>query len=258
MPSKLLRLIPATILAATFLSPLLISAASIPTPTRPNQKEQTRHNRSRSLHRSPTSHRNPRLRSLPAHPRRRPQPLPRDGVRHRTHGWHRPSASPAHQTSKKPMSGPATPSPRIGLENAHLEDWGEFGLGWQQLNTWARMVTPDTAILIVQATPWSPSTSGPVTGEVTGSRSTPKKISTPIKQARRAKSSSSAPCAPSLPVDKPLFTRYTEKELEDLAEYPVSAGVGGGLTPSREPAWQPAWNATSSSTKSPSSSPMKK
>ena len=37
---------------------------------------------------------------------------------------------------------------KIGLENAHLEDWGEFGLGWQQLNTWARMVAPDTAILI--------------------------------------------------------------------------------------------------------------
>ena len=32
---------------------------------------------------------------------------------------------------------------KIGLENAHLEDWGEFGLGWQQLNTWARMVTPE-------------------------------------------------------------------------------------------------------------------
>ena len=55
---------------------------------------------------------------------------------------------------------------KIGLENAHLEDWGEFGMGWQQLNTWARMVTPDTAVLIVQATPWSPATSGPVTGEV--------------------------------------------------------------------------------------------
>jgi hypothetical protein len=46
---------------------------------------------------------------------------------------------------------------KIGLVNAHLEDWGEFGLGWQQLNTWARMVSPDTAVLIVQATPWSPS-----------------------------------------------------------------------------------------------------
>jgi len=46
---------------------------------------------------------------------------------------------------------------KIGLENAHLEDWGEFGLGWQQLNTWARMTVPDTAVLILQATPWSPS-----------------------------------------------------------------------------------------------------
>ena len=55
---------------------------------------------------------------------------------------------------------------KIGLENAHLEDWGEFGLGWQQLNTWARMVTPDTAVLIVQATPWSPPTAGRVTGDV--------------------------------------------------------------------------------------------
>src|SRR5262249_44380345 len=30
---------------------------------------------------------------------------------------------------------------KVGLENAHLEDWGEFGMGWQQMNTWARMVT---------------------------------------------------------------------------------------------------------------------
>ncbi len=47
---------------------------------------------------------------------------------------------------------------KLGLANAHLEDWGEFGLGWQQLNAWARMVAPDTAVLIVQATPWSPAT----------------------------------------------------------------------------------------------------
>ena len=31
---------------------------------------------------------------------------------------------------------------KIGLENAHLEDWGEFGMGWQQLNTWARARRP--------------------------------------------------------------------------------------------------------------------
>ncbi len=54
---------------------------------------------------------------------------------------------------RRPTSGPRDTLTKIGLENAHLEDWGEFGLGWQQLNTWARMTVPDTAVLIVQATP---------------------------------------------------------------------------------------------------------
>ena len=54
----------------------------------------------------------------------------------------------------------------IGLSNAHLEDWGEFGMGWQQINTWARMVSPDPEPLWMQALPWSPATPGPVKGEV--------------------------------------------------------------------------------------------
>src|SRR5947209_20095081 len=48
----------------------------------------------------------------------------------------------------------------MGCTNAHLEDWGEFGMGWQQLNTWVRMTSPDTAVFIAQAAPWSPSTNG--------------------------------------------------------------------------------------------------
>ena len=45
-----------------------------------------------------------------------------------------------------------------GLENAHLEDWGEFGMGWAQINSWARIITPDTEPLWIQAAPWSPAT----------------------------------------------------------------------------------------------------
>ena len=52
----------------------------------------------------------------------------------------------------------------IGLSNAHLEDWGEFGMGWQQINTWARMVAPDPEPLWMQAAPWSPATKGAVIG----------------------------------------------------------------------------------------------
>ena len=54
---------------------------------------------------------------------------------------------------------------KMGCVNAHLEDWGEFGIGWQQLNTWVRMTEPDTAVFVAQATPWSPSTNGPVTAQ---------------------------------------------------------------------------------------------
>jgi len=50
----------------------------------------------------------------------------------------------------------------MGCANAHLEDWGEFGLGWRQLNTWVRMSAPDTAVFIAQALPWSASSHGPV------------------------------------------------------------------------------------------------
>src|ERR1700677_518763 len=55
---------------------------------------------------------------------------------------------------------------KMGCANAHLEDWGEFGMGWQQLNTWVRMTEPDTAVFLAQASPWSPSTNGPVTAQV--------------------------------------------------------------------------------------------
>ena len=54
---------------------------------------------------------------------------------------------------------------KMGCVNAHLEDWGEFGMGWQQLNTWVRMTEPDTAVFVAQATPWSVSTNGPVTAQ---------------------------------------------------------------------------------------------
>src|SRR5689334_1648692 len=47
-----------------------------------------------------------------------------------------PNAKKANEWTRDTLS-------KIGLENAHLEDWGEFGMGWQQMNTWARMISPD-------------------------------------------------------------------------------------------------------------------
>jgi len=119
---------------------------------------------------------------------------------------------------------------KIGLENAHLEDWGEFGLGWQQLNTWARMVTPDTAVLIVQATPWSPATPGPVTGDVVFVSIQDEKDFDQYKGKLAGKIVLFGAMREVPPVDKPLFERYSDKDLEDIAEFPVSDNAGG-LTP---------------------------
>jgi carboxypeptidase Q len=120
---------------------------------------------------------------------------------------------------------------KIGLENAHLEDWGEFGLGWQQLNTWARMVTPDTAILIVQATPWSPGTPGPVTGDVVFVNIATEKDFDQYKGKLAGKVVLFGVMREVPPVDKPLFERNTDKDLEDVTEFPVTAGGGGALPP---------------------------
>jgi carboxypeptidase Q len=120
---------------------------------------------------------------------------------------------------------------KIGLQNAHLEDWGEFGMGWEQLNTWARMVTPDTAVLILQATPWSPATSGPVTGDVVYVNIQSEKDFDQYKGKLAAKIVLYGPMRDVPPVDKALFDRDTEKELEDIAQFPVSANSGGGFSP---------------------------
>ncbi len=122
---------------------------------------------------------------------------------------------------------------KIGLENAHLEDWGEFGLGWQQLNTWARLVVPDTAVLIVQATPWSPATPGPVTGDVVFVSIQDDKDFDKYKGKLAGKIVLYGAMREVPPVDKALFDRYSEKDLEEIAEFPVSANAAG-LTPEQQ------------------------
>jgi hypothetical protein len=117
----------------------------------------------------------------------------------------------------------------MGCVNAHLDDWGEFGMGWQQLNTWVRMTAPDTAIFIAQATPWSPATSGPVTAEATWVNIQTDDDFAKYQGKLNGKIILLGEMRPVPPVDAALFERYTDKELEDLASYPV--GESDGLSP---------------------------
>jgi carboxypeptidase Q len=109
----------------------------------------------------------------------------------------------------------------MGCVNAHLEDWGEFGMGWQQLNTWVRMSSPDTAVFIAQAAPWSPATNGAVSGSAVWlDAKTPEDVDK-YKGKVAGKVVLYGEMREVPPVDKPLFERADEKDLEKIVDYPL-------------------------------------
>ncbi len=114
----------------------------------------------------------------------------------------------------------------MGCANAHLEDWGEFGMGWQQLNTWVRMTSPDTAVFIAQATPWSPSTNGPVTGDAMLVNIQEDADFAKYQGKLAGKIVLLGEMRPVPPVDQPFLVRYTDQQLADMAEYPVNGNAG--------------------------------
>jgi len=109
----------------------------------------------------------------------------------------------------------------MGCSNAHLEDWGEFGMGWQQLNTWVRMAAPDAAVFIAQAAPWSPSSNGAVTGPAVWIQIKEEKDLDKYKGKVAGKIVLLGDMRDVKPVDKPLFTRMDEKDLAKATDFPI-------------------------------------
>jgi hypothetical protein len=116
----------------------------------------------------------------------------------------------------------------MGCSNAHLEDWGEFGMGWQQLNTWVRMTSPDSAVFIAQAGPWSPATKGPITAPAIWVDLKPDRIAEhgladleKYKGKLAGKIVFLGEMREVKPVEKPLFTRDDEADLKKIQEFPL-------------------------------------
>src|SRR6202167_3215736 len=105
---------------------------------------------------------------------------------------------------------------QMGCVNAHLEDWGEFGMGWQQLNTWVRMTEPDTAVFLAQATPWSPSTNGPLTAQALSIVINDESDIAKYKGKLSGKIVFLGALRDVPAPEKPFFERYTDKDLQDL------------------------------------------
>ena len=110
----------------------------------------------------------------------------------------------------------------MGCSNAHLEDWGEFGMGWQQLNTWTRMASPDTAVFITQAAPWSPSSNGAVSGQAIWMDVKKDEDVDKYKGKLGGKIVLLGDMRDVKPVDKPLFERLDDKELAKEVEHPLT------------------------------------
>jgi len=110
----------------------------------------------------------------------------------------------------------------MGCSNAHLEDWGEFGMGWQQLNTWVRMASPDAAVFIAQAAPWSPSSHGAVQGPAVWMDIKKEEDLNPFKGKLNGKIVLLGEMREVKPVDKPLFERSDDKDLAKIVEYPLN------------------------------------
>lgn len=106
-----------------------------------------------------------------------------------------------------------------GLQNVHVEPWGEFGKGWSYQVSHVRMTSPDTAELLALPKAWSLPTSGNVHA---------KAIHTVIKSKadfERYKGKLAGLIVfngevPKLkPGTEPKATRYSDKELEQLSMY---------------------------------------
>ncbi|MGA8036971.1 MAG: M20/M25/M40 family metallo-hydrolase [Candidatus Acidiferrales bacterium] len=114
----------------------------------------------------------------------------------------------------------------MGCANARLESWGEFGFGWLQIGTYVDIAAPDTAVLIAQATPWSPATNGAVTADV---------VAVPYPQDEsafdpwRGKLSGKIILlgkSPAVPPDPtPLLQHYDAAKLEQIVRFPFDGNV---------------------------------
>ena len=114
----------------------------------------------------------------------------------------------------------------MGCSNAHLESWGDFGLGWRQISTSVDMAAPDTAVFIAQATPWSPATNGAVTADVIAMSSLKDEKDLDKWKGKLAGKIVLLGKAPTVhPDPEPMLQHYDEKKLTQIYDYPLDGDM---------------------------------
>src|SRR5271154_4897407 len=114
----------------------------------------------------------------------------------------------------------------MGCSHAHLESWGEFGMGWRQISTSIDMVKPDSAVFIGQATPWSPPTSGSVTAEGIAVPQLKEEKDFDAWKGKLAGKIILYGKAPGIhPDPAPLLQHYDENKLTQIYQYPLDGNM---------------------------------
>ncbi|HWX53119.1 MAG TPA: M20/M25/M40 family metallo-hydrolase [Verrucomicrobiae bacterium] len=118
----------------------------------------------------------------------------------------------------------------FGLVNSHLEPWGPFGRGWSNEYVNVRMTSPDVATLIAYPKVWTPGTSDVVHAQVVRVmvRLTPEDFAKDLEKYKGKLAGKIVLYGDDvdlkLPLDPPA-ARYSEKELAEIAQYPIPGGV---------------------------------
>src|SRR5277367_1105746 len=94
---------------------------------------------------------------------------------------------------------------------------------WQPLNTWVRITTPDTAVFVAQATPWSPSTNGVISGQAVSVVIDDEKDIAKYKGKLSGKIVLLGAMRDVPVPDKPFFERYSDKDLKELESLPLES-----------------------------------
>jgi hypothetical protein len=126
-----------------------------------------------------------------------------------------------------------------GLANAHLEAFGPFGRGWTLEHVSVHAVSPFTAPLIALPKAWTPGTEGPVRGRLVKAKL---ESEADLEKAKGTLAGMIVLIADGRELrgpDKPLFRRYDEQELHDLAQFELGERRGALAGPDAPVAGRP-------------------
>jgi hypothetical protein len=113
-----------------------------------------------------------------------------------------------------------------GLKDVKLETWGPFGRGWSNERFYAALIKPYHYTLIGHSKPWTPGTSGTLTGDVVYAPLATQADLAKFRGKLRGKFVMVMAPRELKALFDPVATRFTDRELEALAN-PRGAARGG-------------------------------